>query len=144
MKKLLWLTFALVAVHLTATAASTNVAAKAINSLGIDLLRQTQPNANTVLSPYSIQSAMAMAYEGADATTRTEMAKVLDYPGDDKIRDSLGTLRESLHQIATNSQAQVRRERKESHTKSDPMVLTTANRLFARPATTFVPHFCRC
>ncbi len=84
---------------------------------------------------------MAMAYEGADGTTRTEMAKVLHYPDNEKIRESLGNLRESLHQIATNSEAQVRREKEEWHTKSDPMVLTTANRLFGQTGYDFRPAY---
>jgi len=58
-----------------------SIAMNAINALGIDLLHQTaRPNANALLSPYSIQMAMAMTCAGADGQTRAEMAKVLRYP----------------------------------------------------------------
>ncbi|MDB6057407.1 MAG: Proteinase inhibitor serpin [Verrucomicrobiales bacterium] len=132
MKKLLWLASALLSIHLTAAAASANIAANAINQLGIDLLRQTKPDQNTVLSPYSIQSAMAMAYEGADGATRTEMAKVLHYPDNDQIRDSLNILRKSLEQIANNSKASVEELQKEVNKSFDPFTLSTANRLFGQ------------
>ena len=59
-------------------------AAAAVNALGIDLLKKTsRPDANALLSPYSIQSALAMAYAGAEGVTREEMAKVLHYPKDE-------------------------------------------------------------
>jgi serpin B len=138
MKKLLSLVIILSALT---THAADNTAATAINSLGIDLLRQTKPNENTVLSPYSIQSAMAMAYEGADGTTRTEMAKVLHYPDGDAIRTSLNALRESLHQLSTNSQAREQREKRDSGAANDPFVLTTANRLFGQKGYDFRPAY---
>jgi serpin B len=141
MKKLLWLLLAFTTTQLTARAATNDIAASAINQLGLDLLHQTKTEQNTVLSPYSIQSAMAMAYEGADGTTRTEMAKVLHYPGRDEIRDSLNSLRKSLDQIATNSKAQVQREQQQSHVTSDPIVLSTANRLFGQTGYDFRPTF---
>ena len=56
----------------------TSTAANAINALGIDLFRRTcRPQANALLSPYSIQSALVMAYAGAEGDTRAEMAKTL-------------------------------------------------------------------
>src|SRR5262245_22769381 len=66
-----------------AAPAAADPAATAVNALGIDLLKKvSKPDAN-VLSPYSIQSALAMAYAGADGVTREEMAKVLHYPQDE-------------------------------------------------------------
>ena len=54
------------------------IAVNAINSLGLDLLRQTAPtNGNALLSPYSIQIAMAMTCAGADGETRAEMVRVV-------------------------------------------------------------------
>src|SRR4051812_5366818 len=111
MKKLLWLLSILLTLHLTASAASTNIAANAINQLGIDLLRQTKSDQNTVLSPYSIQSAMAMAYEGADGTTRTEMAKVLHYANGMDITSSLADLRQSLESMAARSKESAQQKR---------------------------------
>src|SRR5437867_3567465 len=50
----------------------TPTAANAINALGIDLLRNGDgPNANALLSPYSIQSALAMTYAGAEGDSGT-------------------------------------------------------------------------
>src|SRR5690242_20019251 len=58
-------------------AAEPSPAVNAINTLGIDLLHKVgKPDANVLLSPYSIQSALAMAYAGAEGTTRDEMATV--------------------------------------------------------------------
>src|SRR6185369_17841707 len=55
-----------------------SIAATAINSLGVDLLHTTaRPEANALISPYSIEAALVMTYAGADGVTREEMAKVL-------------------------------------------------------------------
>lgn len=56
----------------------------AINALGLDLLRQqaaaAHGDANLLLSPYSIQAALAMSYLGATGETRAEMRRALYYP----------------------------------------------------------------
>src|SRR5436853_2932180 len=79
----------------------TSTAAKAINALGIDLLRKAEPpDANALLSPYSIQSALAMAYAGADGVTREEMRKVLHFPKDDsEVNRSVAALRTAPAQL---------------------------------------------
>ena len=139
MKKLLWFTIALALIHHAARGAE-NVAANAINSLGIDLLRQTKADQNTVLSPYSIQCAMAMAYEGADGTTRAEMAKALHYEDDGKVRKGLSELRESLYRDSTNSQATAQIEKQAGY-PVDPFILTMANRLFGQTGYNFRPQY---
>ncbi len=98
--------------------ADTSVAAYAVNALGIDLLQQTaSADANALLSPYSIQSAMAMACAGADGETREEMAGVLHYPTNEtRVDASFGALRVEL--------ADAGRER--------GVTLTTANRLYGQ------------
>ncbi len=59
---------------------SGEAAARATNDLAIDLLHQFAKNTdNLCLSPYSIQSAMAMTFAGAAGETRAEMARVLHY-----------------------------------------------------------------
>src|SRR5437870_6642290 len=68
---------------------TTEPGAAAVNALGIDLLKKAcRPDSNALLSPYSIQTALAMAYAGADGVTREEMAKVLHYPNDTHVQAS--------------------------------------------------------
>jgi serpin B len=80
-------------------------AAEATNQLGLELLRQVaaaSPGGNVPLSPYSIQSALAMTYAGADGDTRAEMARVLRFPPDDALlAASFGKLRAELDAMAT-------------------------------------------
>jgi len=53
----------------------------AINATGIEILRDSsQPSANALISPYSIQCALAMAYAGADGETHEEMTRVIALP----------------------------------------------------------------
>ena len=103
MKILLFAAFLSAAPVLAAEPTST--AAKAINALGIDLLRKAEPpDANALLSPYSIQSALAMAYAGADGVTREEMRKVLHFPKDDsEVNRSFAALRTALDEIVQES-----------------------------------------
>src|SRR5690348_9469422 len=59
-------------------------AADAINSLGIDLMHTTaRANANALISPYSVETALVMTYAGADGQTRVEMQRVLHLTDDD-------------------------------------------------------------
>src|ERR1700730_12647750 len=79
-------------------AADFDLATSATNQLGVDLHRQlAQGNENLCLSPYSIQSALAMTFAGADGDTKREMARVLHYPNDgDAIHASFAALQSSL------------------------------------------------
>jgi serpin B len=110
-----------------------SVAASAINSLGVDLLhRISKPDENTLLSPYSIQSAMVMAYAGADGTTREETAKVLHYPKDDsELHRSFMALRKELNRLVQQSELISDRQKQYGQT-NDPLTLVIANRLFGQ------------
>src|ERR1039458_371899 len=66
--------------------AQSNSVTPAINQLGLDLLRARasgSDQSNLLLSPYSIEVALAMAYSGAEGRTRDEMRRVLHLPADD-------------------------------------------------------------
>jgi serpin B len=111
----------------------TSTARTAINTLGLDLLRKgAKPDANALLSPYSIQTALAMTYAGADGATRDEMAKVLHYPADEAaVHRSFSDLQKDLAGIMRRS-AQRSEQRKSLGGSIDPIVLTVGNRLFAQ------------
>jgi serpin B len=114
-------------------AAPTDTAANAINALGIDLLRKTGgPDENALLSPYSIQEALAMAYAGAAGKTREEMMAVLHFPKESADLDkSFGALDKELAAIEV-----VSREKTANSAKfggpSEPVTLSIANRLYAQ------------
>src|SRR5215813_2855671 len=81
--------------------------ATAINALGLDLLTRTgKPDENELLSPYSIQCALAMAYAGADGVTKAEMAKALHYNSDEaELHRSFAALQKSLEEMMKQSAA---------------------------------------
>ena len=63
-------------------------APEAVNSLGLSLLRNLEtPGTNALISPYSIQQAMVMAFAGAAGDTRTQMARALDYAEMDAVAE---------------------------------------------------------
>ena len=117
-------------------------AADAVNALGVDLLRQSaKPGANTLLSPYSIQSALAMTYAGAEGETRAEMAKVLHYPKDDaEVHRSFAALRKALDDVMQKSVRDAEQMQKWGG-KVDPITLTIANRLFGQTGYAFREPF---
>jgi serpin B len=108
-------------------------AAKSINSIGLDLLHTTaRPDANALLSPYSIEIALAMTYAGADGQTRDEMARVLHLPKDDaEVAKAFGTLQQMMDQLVQKS-AQASAQMKQYGESNDPITLDIANRLFGQ------------
>src|SRR6266850_91151 len=120
----------------------TSAATTAINALGIDLLHRTgKPVANALISPYSIQSALAMTYAGADGVTRDEMAKVLHYPKDEaETHRSFAALRKALDETARQS-AKNAAHMKQFAATNDPFTLTVANRLFGQAGYDFRAPF---
>src|SRR5256885_8150356 len=91
--------------------AATNfdVAAKATNELAVDLHRQLATgDENLCVSPYSIETALAMTFAGADGETRTEMARVLHFPSDaSAVPTSLASLQHSLEGMSVKTAALV-------------------------------------
>lgn len=104
--------------HFASSAADTKPAASAINALGVDLYRsQAKGDANLLLSPYSIQTALAMTYAGADGDTRVEMQRVLRFPADEgALHGSFESLAGTLEKLAADAKKGIE--------------LNVANRLF--------------
>jgi serpin B len=113
-------------------ATSFDLAAKATNQLGVDLYRQLGTgDDNLCISPYSIDSALAMTFAGADGETRTEMARVLHFPNDDGVPASFSALQHSLEQMSAKT-AELVKESKKFGGSGEPITLNIANRLFAQ------------
>jgi serpin B len=114
-------------------AADFDLAASATNQLGIDLHRQLATgDDNLCLSPYSIQSALAMTFAGADGDTRAEMARVLHFPNDgDAIHASFAALQSSLNEMAKKTE-KIAKQSEEMGGPSEPITVAIANRLFAQ------------
>ncbi len=126
------------------------LAARVINDLGLRLLKHSgsakesasvDANAgaasapNALLSPYSIQTALAMTYAGADGATREEMARVLAFKeAGDAIHPSFGSLRQALDGAVLNASRMTRPagSGQPGTTVLEPFVLATANRLFGQ------------
>ena len=119
-----------------------SMAASAINSLGIDLLHLTgKPDENALLSPYSIETALAMTYAGADGQTRNEMARVLHLRGDGaQVADAFAALQANLDELVQSS-VQRADAMKKYGGKSDPITFDVANRLFGQQGYDFRPAF---
>lgn len=117
-------------------------AAQAINALGLDLLsRGTEPRANTLLSPFSIQTALAMTFAGASGETRAEMAKVLHFAGEEAaLHASFAALQKALDDAARRDAERVK-QMKEYGGGGDPVTLTVANRLFGQAGYDFRQPF---
>jgi len=116
------------------TLADTGEVVSAINALGLDLYRIQPGDGNLLLSPYSIQDALAMTYAGADGDTRAEMQRVLHYPADDTaLHGGFAELARELVQIQQDSiQAVMAGARNEGRHPRTPVELHAANRLFVQ------------
>ncbi|MEI6604070.1 MAG: serpin family protein [Verrucomicrobiota bacterium] len=127
---------------LSSAAANPSEAAQSVNALGLDLMAKgTTADANALLSPYSIQSALAMTYAGAAGDTRTEMAKVLHYPADEPaMHQSLSALQKALEAVAKSTAERAANARKFGGS-AEPVVLTVANRLFGQQGYEFRQPF---
>lgn len=121
----------LFALALSVDAADFDLAARATNQLGVDLHRQLATgDENLCLSPYSIETALAMPFAGADGETRAEMARVLHF-SNDAIHASFATLQSSLEEMSRKT-AKIPEQSKKKTGPSEPITLSIANRLFAQ------------
>jgi serpin B len=119
-----------------------DLAATATNQLAVDLHRQLATgNENLCVSPYSIESALAMTFAGADGETRTEMARVLHFPSDaSAVSASFASLQHSLDEMSVKT-AELVKESKRFGGPSEPITLSIANRLFAQKGYDFREPF---
>src|SRR4029434_3100555 len=132
------LLFALISDFAAAAVPETAVGsiAPAVNALGVDLYRAqgAQGDGNLLLSPYSIQTALAMAYAGADGETKAEMERVLHYSGaDDVVADGFAAFGSQLMVMTENSKKRVALA-KTSGGPSTPVEVNAVNRLFVQAA----------
>lgn len=125
----------------TLQSATPDQAAQAINAFGLDLHRQMPKEGNLCLSPYSIQSALAMTYLGASGATQEEMARVLHFSKDKQaMGESFAALRLSLNE-ARQASVKAVAESQKSGGPGEPLTLRMANRLFGQMAYEFRPSF---
>jgi serpin B len=115
------------------SAADFNEAASATNQLSLDLYKKLATGEeNLCLSPYSIESALAMTFAGADGETRREMAHALHLQtADDSMHGSFAALQKSLEEMAAKTEKNAA-DSKKFRAPSDPIALRIANRLFAQ------------
>ena len=118
--------------------------ATSINQLGLDLYRTVAAGSdrgNLVISPYSISSALLLAFAGAEGATRTEMSRVLRLPMDDAIlQTEASKLCTSLNEIARRSKSEA--ERRATYGGSlDPIEWRSANRLYGQRGHAFRSSF---
>jgi serpin B len=134
--------FGVVIASMAYGATAFDLAATATNELAVDLHRQLATgDENLCVSPYSIDSALAMTFAGADGETRTEMARVLHFPNDgDAIHASFASLRSSLEEMSQKT-AKIAQDSRKNGGPSEPITLAIANRLFAQSGYDFRDAF---
>jgi serpin B len=124
--------FGVLLVTMAQGAATFDLAARATNQLGVDLYRQLATgDGNLCISPYSIDSALAMTFAGADGETRSEMARVLHFPNGGDVPASFSALRLSLEQMGAKT-VELVKQSKRFGGPSEPVTINIANRLFAQ------------
>ncbi len=121
-------------------AAVQDPAVTAVNALGLDLQRELQAMpGNVCVSPYSIQSALAMTHLGASGETRQEMARVLHY-GDTDIGPALARLAAELESTRQASEKLVKQSRDHGG-PTEPLQWSVANRLYGQEDYAFRSDF---
>jgi serpin B len=94
----------------SAQTAGSKTAVDAINQFSVSLYKQLNQNeGNLFFSPYSISSALAMTYAGAQADTAKEMAKVLFFlSGQNGTHESFAALSDDLGSIQQKGDVELR------------------------------------
>jgi len=111
-----------------ATAWAADPAIVATNAGGLRIFEAIKTPGNLCLSPFSIQSALAMTYAGAAGSTREQMASVLGFPDDAaELAKGFQSLNQSLGESAKRA--------------GEDTSLNIANRLFGAKGFAFRPAF---
>ena len=123
-------------------AADSKIAMEAVNAFGVDLYHTCATGEDNLLfSPYSIQSALAMTYAGADGDTRTEMQHALHFPADsDALHEGFGALTQKLSELTAQSLKDMKFAKKRWGPRV-PTEFILANRLFVQRGSKFLPPF---
>ncbi len=84
---------------------------KVSNDFAINLFREVSKGdkSNTIVSPYSISTALTMTNLGANGKTKAQMQEVLGYSGltDKQVEEKNSTLSQSLSQVNPKSQLSI-------------------------------------
>jgi serpin B len=119
-------------------------AATATNEVGVEIFRRlggTKSGGNLIVSPYSIESGLALVYAGADGKTRDEMSQVLHLPPDKAaVQSGFASLRSLLEGVVTKSKEAVQQIRPNGN-RQDPIQWQSANRLFGQQGYAFREPF---
>lgn len=103
-------------------------AVDSINQAGTALFQALPAEGNLLISPYSIQTALAMTYVGAAGDTRLQMAQALHFPEDaNTLAEAFGALNTELMASAASA--------------GQDFTLLVANRLFGQTGFAFRPAF---
>jgi serpin B len=116
--------------------------ANGINRFGLDLHRRLATgDQNLVISPWSIETALAMTYAGADGKTKAEMAKVLHFQeNEEQLHDSFAGLSSDLVKLAKASEERIAQAKKQGG-PTTPLQINIANRLFGQKDYPFIQPF---
>ena len=119
-----------------------DLATTATNQLAVELHRQLATgDENLCVSPYSIESALAMTFAGADGETRTEMARVLHLPENNTaVPAAFSALQHSLEEMRAKT-VELVKESKKFGGPGEPITINIANRLFAQKGYDFRQDF---
>jgi serpin B len=122
-------------------AADFDLAAGATNQFAVDLHRQFAGDENLCVSPYSIETALAMTFSGADGETGNEMARVLHLPKESEaIHASFAALQHSFEEMAKKT-AEIAADSKKYGGPGEPIAISIANRLFGQSGYAFRDSF---
>ncbi len=122
--------------------ATTTEVATGINRFGLDLHRRlAKGDGNLVISPWSIETALAMTYAGSAGKTKEEMAKVLHFiDNEEKLHDGFSDLTTDLAKLAKASEERVSDAKKHGG-PATPLQINVANRLFGQKDYPFIQSF---